>query len=339
MSPHNVSDLEFRITNESGFVPTPKDGFFEKTIEEVDLTLNKKSIVLIRLSKRSYCIIYLKPGSKDDKQYFNFYFFGKDSYKELLKIRNYVREEILNPNRKMMKSIYVNGENIKSKWSSYSVDKLDDATIIVNESIRQSIYNYIDNMVSIRESCKNLSKTVRNKMHAGILFYGKPGTGKSTMATAIAYHYEADLIYINPNNIAKVDPSTIMNHSSSRKVVIIIEDIDVLCKNRDEMKTIEERENLTLLLQILDGTISITDRFCIQIATTNNYETLDPALIRPGRFDLKIELTDLNEESARKMCDRFNIDYKLLKDEKFPINPAYLQAKIIQSIRDNCVND
>lgn len=333
--PQNISDLEFLITNEMKYSPKPVDNFFSKTIEEVNFNFSKKNIIYFRLSKKSWCVIYSEPSSKDDgKQFIDFYIIGKDSYKEILKIRNVVRKELINSNRSVAKTIYVNGEKISSKWIKYSKKEMNDNTLIVKEDVISLIYDYIDNMISVREAYDHIPITVRNKLRAGILFHGKPGTGKSTMASLIAYHYNADLIYINPKNINEADLIEIGSYVTSKVVVVIIDDIDILCRSRDDMETIEERANLTKILQILDGTVPITsNRFCIQIATTNNFEALDTALVRPGRFDLKIELSDLDMNDAKKMCDRFSVDYNILDGEDFPINPAYLQSKAIQAIK------
>ena len=63
---------------------------------------------------------------------------------------------------------------------------------------------------------------------------------------------------------------------------------------------------------------------------------MDRALIRDGRFDIKIHMDDMNESDAKEMCKNFSVsDNEILCNEKFPINPSYLQNKITMHILKN----
>ena len=70
--------------------------------------------------------------------------------------------------------------------------------------------------------------------------------------------------------------------------VVVLEDIDVLVSKRDNSVTSADKENFQALLQLLDGINSC--KKTIFLATTNYIDRLDPALIRDGRFDIKIEM-------------------------------------------------
>ena len=78
------------------------------------------------------------------------------------------------------------------------------------------------------------------------------------------------------------------------------------------------------------------------IATTNDLDSLDEAIIRDGRFDLKICMDNIDEPTAKEMCKGLYLTdeqtTELLKDEAYPINPAYLQNKIIQYIFSHIEN-
>ena len=117
-----------------------------------------------------------------------------------------------------------------------------------------------------------------------------------------------------------------------KTVILIFEDIDCIFSTRDELKTEKQKQSAQLLLQFLDGTFSIPN--IISIATTNHIEVLDPALIRDGRFDIKIEMKNISRESAVRLCRHFNVDSndipELLENEQFPINPSYIQNKILK---------
>lgn len=71
----------------------------------------------------------------------------------------------------------------------------------------------------------------------------------------------------------------------------------------------------------------------IKIATTNHIEKLDDALTRAGRFDLKIEMTNFDEEQAREMCKKFNLDLdNVITNKELAYNPAELQANVIEKL-------
>ena len=86
----------------------------------------------------------------------------------------------------------------------------------------------------------------------------------------------------------------------------------------------------SLLFQVLDGVLSNSN--LIVIATTNYFDRLDPALIRDGRFDYKIELKGLDYETAVKVCEKFGVspDDIDLKNWKLPIPPATLQTVLLK---------
>lgn len=116
-------------------------------------------------------------------------------------------------------------------------------------------------------------------------------------------------------------------------IFCIYEDIDTIVTDRNDSKEKDYRKNFNNLLQVLDGYLSVP--YTINIATTNHIEKLDEAITRAGRFDLQIELKGLTEDLAKKMCDKHKVSYDILDDEEFPINPSYLQTKIIANKRDS----
>lgn len=92
--------------------------------------------------------------------------------------------------------------------------------------------------------------------------------------------------------------------------------------------------NLSGLLNAIDGICSTEDR--ILIATTNHLEKLDPALIRPGRFELILKIDNLNDETARKMFKKFYPDFKLPDNFKMrqDVSPVSFQTEAIGN-KDN----
>lgn len=164
----------------------------------------------------------------------------------------------------------------------------------------------------------------------GILLYGKPGTGKSSIARAIASYLDWEIITIDLKTNTSRDLIDWVANIGKKKVVIL-EDIDCVISSREDGKL--ENSNFDTLLNILDGSLSPNN--VIFVATTNYIEKLDPAFIRDGRFDCKVELKDLPLENALEMCAAYKENKSILEDEVMPINPAYLQNKLLTAAKLN----
>ncbi len=133
----------------------------------------------------------------------------------------------------------------------------------------------------------------------GVLLYGPPGTGKTLIAKAVAGETNATFIKLVASELAQKfvgEGARIVREvfALARKKapsIILIDEIDAIAGKRMEVGTSGEREinrTLTQLLAELDG-FDPLDRVKV-IATTNRLDVIDPALLRPGRFDRIIEV-------------------------------------------------
>lgn len=159
----------------------------------------------------------------------------------------------------------------------------------------------------------------------GALLVGPPGTGKTLLAQAVAG--EADVPFFSISGSEFVEMFVGMGAAKVRDLfkqanekapcIVFIDEIDTIGKKRDgQMSGNDEREQtLNQLLTEMDGFDG--RKGVVILAATNRPESLDPALLRPGRFDRRIpaELPDLSGReailrvhSARIKTER-NIDY------------------------------
>ncbi|MCS7111019.1 MAG: proteasome-activating nucleotidase [Ignisphaera sp.] len=133
----------------------------------------------------------------------------------------------------------------------------------------------------------------------GILLHGPPGCGKTLLAKAVAHEVNATFIRIVASELAQKfigEGARIVKEvfsSARRKApsIILIDEIDAIASKRLDIGTSGEREihrTLTQLLAELDG-FDPLDNVKV-IATTNRIDVLDPAILRPGRFDRIIEI-------------------------------------------------
>lgn len=195
----------------------------------------------------------------------------------------------------------------------------------------------------------NESKKIYEQLNivhkTGILLYDLPGTGKTSLAKAIAKELNAPIYVVNMGEFNEEQIKTIKDDIEesyeNRTIILIFEDIDCIFSTRDDLKTEKQKQAAQLLLQFLDGTFSIPN--VISVATTNHIEVLDPALIRDGRFDIKIEMKNISRESAVKLCHHFKVNSddipNLLENEQFPINPSYIQNKILKYLLEKIQNE
>ena len=155
-------------------------------------------------------------------------------------------------------------------------------------------------MKEIVEFLKKPEKFTRMgaRIPKGVLLYGKPGTGKTLIAKAIAG--EADVPFISMSGSEFIEMFAGLGASRVRKLfekarklapcIVFIDEIDAIGSRRTSNSGAESENNQTLnqLLVEMDGFSS--EETIIVLAATNRPEMLDKALLRPGRFDRQITI-------------------------------------------------
>jgi len=199
-----------------------------------------------------------------------------------------------------------------------------------------------------RDSCK-WYKDNNIPYHFGIMLYGTPGTGKSSIAQAIANHLKANMTIISGDDMLKLS-EFIRNGEIPRNPeythIILIEDCDcgiskyhdryfIPEAKPDDMDDEKKRPSgMASLLNSLDGIGAPQNT--IYVFTTNHIERLDTALIRPGRIDLKLDIGCVCRETFDQFCMKH---YGTKSDEEFEICEgltfAALQTEIMRGISLN----
>ena len=153
-----------------------------------------------------------------------------------------------------------------------------------------------EELVEIVEFLKDPTKFIEAGAHipTGVLLYGDPGTGKTMLAKAIAG--EAGVTFFSMSGSSFVEMYAGVGAARVRDLfikgkkespcIIFIDEIDAVGKHRGAGGNDEREQTLNQLLVEMDG-FEASDNVIV-VAATNRLDTLDSALLRPGRFDRRV---------------------------------------------------
>jgi proteasome regulatory subunit len=160
----------------------------------------------------------------------------------------------------------------------------------------------------------------------GILLYGPPGTGKTLLAKAVARESNATFIRVVASEFvqkfigegARIVREVFRLARKKAPAIIFIDELDAIGAKRLDIGTSGEREVQRTLMQLLAEMDGFNDLYGVRIiAATNRIDILDPALLRPGRFDRVIEIPAPNFEGRIEIFKIHTRRMKLAKDVDF----------------------
>ena len=196
---------------------------------------------------------------------------------------------------------------------------------------------------------KHLFEAIGIKPPKGVLMFGPPGTGKTMLARAVAAKVKATFLKLAGSQLvqsyigdgAKMVRDAFALAREKAPTIIFIDEIDAIGLKRsggDSHGGTEVQRTMLELLNQLDG-FSSTDEVKV-IAATNRADVLDPALLRSGRLDRKIEFPMPNEEGRAKILEihsrKMHYNNKLVNFKEFArmtddFNGAMLKAVCVEA--------
>ncbi len=184
-----------------------------------------------------------------------------------------------------------------------------------------------DQILEVRETVElpllkpELFKRVGIDPPRGVLLYGPPGTGKTLVAKAVAHETEATFIRIIGSELvqkfigegARLVREIFNLAKQKAPTILFIDELDAIGSQRLKIATSGDREVQRTLMQLLSELDGFGERGNVKIiGATNRIDILDPALLRPGRFDRMIDFP-VPDEKARESI--FNIHSRKLNIE------------------------
>ena len=187
-----------------------------------------------------------------------------------------------------------------------------------------------------------LFKRIGIKPPKGVLLYGPPGTGKTLLARAIACNIEATFLKIVASSIvdkyigesARIVREMFAYAREHEPSIIFIDEIDAIGGKRTDDASSSDREIHRTLMEMLNQIDGFDELGKVKvIMATNRPDVLDPALLRPGRLDRKIEIPLPNESGridilkihSKPMTKKGEIDYESLAKITDEFNGADLR--------------
>jgi proteasome regulatory subunit len=178
---------------------------------------------------------------------------------------------------------------------------------------------------------------------SGVLLHGPPGTGKTMLAKAVANQTDATFIKMAGSELvhkfigegAKLVRDLFEVARENEPAVLFIDEIDAIASKRTDSKTSGDAEVQRTMMQLLSEMDGFEERGEVRIiAATNRFDMLDPAILRPGRFDRLIEVPKpdadgreiIFEIHTRNMNVADDVDFAALADVADDASGADIKA-------------
>lgn len=211
-------------------------------------------------------------------------------------------------------------------------------TMAMEPEMKKELIEDLDIFVSRKDYYRRVGKAWKR----GYLLYGPPGTGKSSLVAAMANYLNFDVYDLDLREVQCNSDLRRLLIGSSNRSILVIEDIDcnVGLQNRENGNDTTEDDKITLsgLLNFIDGLWSSCGDERIIVFTTNHKDRLDPALLRPGRMDVHIEMSHCTFSGFRVLASNYlkTEEHRLFKKiedlfQRVKVTPAEVAGELMKS--------
>ena len=186
------------------------------------------------------------------------------------------------------------------------------SSVILDETLLRDLVKEIQQFV--QPSTQAFYTEIQEPYHFNMLFYGVPGTGKTSLITALATEFRRQIHRISPKlfrQSAEAARGFREEISGIQNAIVVIDEADLIIKNRKEEMSEEEEATLHTLLNYLDD---VGDGNIV-ILCTNHPDRLDPAIQRSGRINLKIPFSDWKYPLLEKALTQHHVTIEELEEK------------------------
>lgn len=183
----------------------------------------------------------------------------------------------------------------------------------------------------------------------GVLLYGEPGTGKTLMASAIAGESNVSFISVAGSEFDEeyigVGAARVRQLFATARLhapcIIFIDEIDALAHKRNSQDPSWAAQTVNQLLAEMDGLDNSQNSGIVLIAASNRIDSIDPAMLRPGRLDrhIKLELPTLAERAQilNVYLQKVKVSPKLNVNDIAKMTPGFSGAELANLVNEAAI--
>ena len=260
-----------------------------------------------------------------------------------------VNQDLLEPgcsvllHNKTMSVVGILGDDTDPMVSMMKVEKAPTESYADIGGLEQQIQE-IKEAVELPLAHPELYEDIGIKPPKGVILYGEPGTGKTLLAKAVANQTSATFLRVVGSELIqkylgdgpKLVRELFRVADDLSPTIVFIDEIDAVGSKRYDSTSGGTREIQRTMLELLNQLDGFDERGDVKvIMATNRIETLDPALIRPGRIDRKIEFPLPDSKTKRHIFSIHTSRMTLADDvdlEKFIMSKDELSGADIKAI-------